>query len=251
MKPRSAGSSDASRSSVVAGDVETSRAEERGEGVRERAEIAAGADGAAQRHERDHAAVEHRLHDVDELAADAGVSLQERVEPRGQNGADDVGGEVVREIVGIAVLADADGVREQQIALELFEIGGRDRLVFEFAEAGGDAVLGRRRLARFPRAAIVLDDLRDELFARGDALVRRRIDLHAHAVARDAHELLDRERVAVEEDGVGHGGSSVMRRRSEVCATAGAAVGRGERSTNSLLRGSRRLRGDQRFRHLR
>ena len=153
-----------------------------------------------KRNERDHAAIEHGLNDVDELAAHAGMSLQERVETRGQHGAHDVGGEVVRKIVGIAVLADADGVRQQQVALELFEIGRRDRLVFEFAEAGGDAVLGRCRLARFPGAAIVLDDAGDELLARGDACVGGWVDLDAHAgVARDAHELLDRERVAVEE----------------------------------------------------
>ena len=131
--------------------------------MRERTEIAAGADGAAQRDERNHAAVEHGLDDVDELAADAGVSLQKRIEPRGEHGADDVGGEVVRQIVGIAVLADADRVRQQQVALQLLEIVGRDRFVLELAEAGGDAVLGRRRLAGFPRLAVVVDDLRDEL----------------------------------------------------------------------------------------
>ena len=97
-------------------------------------------------------------------------------------------------------------MRQQQVALKLLEIGRCNRLVLEFAEAGGDAVLGRCRFACFPRAAIVLDDFRDELFAGGDTLIRGGIDLHARALARDAHELLDRERVTVEEDGVSHCG---------------------------------------------
>src|SRR5205809_1083602 len=97
--------------------------------MRQRTEVAAGPYRAAQRHEWNDAAVEHRLEDVDQLAADAGVSLQERIEPGGQDRADDVGGKVIRQIVRIAVLADADRVREQQIALELFEIVRGDRFV--------------------------------------------------------------------------------------------------------------------------
>ena len=80
---------------------------------------------------------------VDELAPDAGVSFQERVQPRRQRAAHDLGGEVVRQVIGIVVVADADRMREEEVALQLLEIVRRDRLVLELAEAGRDAVLGR------------------------------------------------------------------------------------------------------------
>ena len=52
------------RRRIVRG-AEAAFAEERREGVRERAEIAARADGALHGHERNHAAIQHRLDDVD------------------------------------------------------------------------------------------------------------------------------------------------------------------------------------------
>jgi len=76
-------------------------------------------------------------------------------------------------------------VREQEVALELLEIGGSDRLVFEFAEAGGDTVLGRGRLPCFPGAAIVCDDACDELLAGSNAIFAGRIDGTSCSIVRE------------------------------------------------------------------
>ena len=187
--------------------VEASLSEQHDEEVRERTEIAARSNRTAQRNERNDAAIQHRLHDVHELAPHAGMSLQKRIQPRRQRGPHNFGAEVIRDIVGIRVVADADRMTEQQIALQLFELVRRDRLVFEFAEAGGDAVLGRRRFAGFIRASIVFDDLRDQLLGTRNDGLRRRIALDENRwIARDGDQLLDRQRRAIERDR-GHGRS--------------------------------------------
>src|SRR6185436_9586890 len=87
-----------------------------------------------------------------------------------------------------------------QVALQLLEIVRRDRLVLELAEARRDAVIARHGLPLGPRTAVVLDHLRDQRLAAGDALIRRRIARHRLSAARDGRELLDRQRVAVEND---------------------------------------------------
>ena len=83
----------------------------------ERAEIAARAHRAVDRHEGDDAAVEHRLDRRDQLRAQARAALEEGVEADGEDGAHDVGLEVVGGIVGVGAVADAHGVREQEVAL--------------------------------------------------------------------------------------------------------------------------------------
>src|SRR5437867_5891679 len=101
--------------------------------MRQRTEVPAGADRASQWNERNDAPIQHGLHDVDERAADAGMALQKRVEAREQRAAHDLRLEVVRGVVRIIRFPYADGVRQQQIALQLLEIGWRDRFVLEFA----------------------------------------------------------------------------------------------------------------------
>ena len=140
------------------------------------------------------------------------MSLQERVEPRGQHRAHDIGRKVIRQIVGIDVVSDADRMRQQQIALQLHEIARRDRLVFEFAEAGGDAVLVRADLARLVRALVVLDDPCNQRLGSRHALVGLRIDVDAHArIASDLRQLLDGQRFAVENDHVSSRASKASR----------------------------------------
>src|SRR5688572_30057346 len=128
------------------------------------------------------------------------MAAEKCVEPRSQRAADDFRRVVVRQIIGVGVLADADRMREQQIALQLLEILRRDGLVLELAEAGGHAIFARRRFSLSPGAAVVLDHFRDEPLTSRNRFARRRIELHARAVAGDAHKLFDSEGAAVESD---------------------------------------------------
>ena len=120
-------------------------ADERKREVRERREVAAGADRTAARHVRQHAAVQavdEQLHGLDPRAR---AALRERVRAQQHRRAHD--------LVRIR-LADTARVASQQSQLKLLRELLRDRLGHEAAEAGVDAV---GVLARPVRRA--LDDL--------------------------------------------------------------------------------------------
>ena len=121
--------------------------------MRERREVAGGADAAAARHDGHDAAVEAREQELDRLDARARCSLRERVRAQEHRGAHD--------LVRIR-LADAARVRAQEPQLQLLGQLLGNRLRDEAAEAGVDAV---RVLARAVRGAL------DEL-ARGAHLPR-------------------------------------------------------------------------------
>ena len=139
---------------ALAAEPRLALADERQREMRERREIAGGADRAARRHDRQNAALEQREQQLDRLDPRAGVALRERVRAQEQRRADD--------LVGIR-LPDAARVRAQEPQLQLLGLllGDRDR--DEAAEAGVHAV---RVLARAVRGAL------DEL-ARGAHLLPR------------------------------------------------------------------------------
>ena len=122
-------------------------ADERQREMRERREVAARADRAAARHDRQHAAVEALEQQLDELGPRAGAALGERVRAQQHRRADD--------LVRIR-LADPAGVAAQEAELELLGQLLRDRLRDEAAEAGVHAVgvlaRGRARRGRRPLA---------------------------------------------------------------------------------------------------
>ena len=82
----------------------------------QRTEITARSDGTFQRNERNDSAIDHRLDDLDHRAPHAGMPLQKRIQPRHQRRPHHLGIEIS------AVAADADRMRQQNIALELFEV---------------------------------------------------------------------------------------------------------------------------------
>ena len=121
----------------------------------ERREVARGADRALRRHDGRDAALEHRLEQRERRRAHARGALGERIElqrhhePRRGDGRG---------------LADAGGVREHDVALELGEVRVGDADAGELAEAGVHPI--------------------DRLAARDDALRRRRRPLRrARALA--------------------------------------------------------------------
>ena len=81
--------------------------------VRERSEIAAGADASLRRHEGSNAAVEHFADGVDDDGAHAGVAFRERVGAEQHHGARF--GDCQR-------FADADGVRAHQVDLKFADL---------------------------------------------------------------------------------------------------------------------------------
>ena len=115
----------------LAVDPRTALADERQREVRERCEVAGGADGAARRHERQHAAVqalEQQLHRLDPRPR---VALRERVRAQEHRRAHDC--------VGVR-LADAARVRAEQPQLQLLRQLLGDLLRDETAEARVHAV---------------------------------------------------------------------------------------------------------------
>ena len=101
----------------------------------ERGEIAGSADGAGFGDDRDDAAVwsvQEADEGFDDDRADAGMAAGERADQREHHGADDV---------RLKRRADAGGVGADEVALEGFEIVGRDALAGEGTEAGIDAVV--------------------------------------------------------------------------------------------------------------
>ena len=130
-------------------------ADQRQREMGERREVAAGADGAAARHVRQHAAVEALDEQLDGDRARARVALRQRVRAQQHRRADDL----VR-----VRLADPAGVAAQEAELELLGQLLGDRARDEAAEAGVDAV------------GVLLAAVRgllDELAGRAHALARR------------------------------------------------------------------------------
>ena len=99
--------------------------------VGQRGQIAAGAQRAFLRDARMHAAVEHVQQQLQRLDADAGMAARQRV---GADQHDRAHGG------GVQRIARADRVADQDVALQLGDLLGRDQPVLERAEAGGDAV---------------------------------------------------------------------------------------------------------------
>jgi hypothetical protein len=90
---------------------------------------------------------------------------------------------------------------QEDVLLQLDELFGWHRFVLELTEAGGDAVNVSDRLIRAQRLVILADDLLDLLATATDAVERGVVDPHVNArVARDAHEVRDRQRVAGEDN---------------------------------------------------
>ncbi len=184
---------------ALAVDPGLSLAHERQRQVRERREVAGGADGAAARHDRQHAALEEREEELHGLDARARVALRECVRTQEQRAADD--------LVGVR-LADAARVRAQQAQLQfpglLLGDGDRD----EAPEAGVDAVgvlaaAVHGPLDQLPCGAHLLPRLVRQRGA--DSIDRHRPDVvDGQVVARKA----DRRRLR-------HGPSLVLARRPE------------------------------------
>ena len=117
----------------VAGEVDAAFAHQRGDHVRERGEVARGADAALRRDDRHGVGVEQMLERVDDGAADPAVAAAEADQLEQDHHADGVARERV---------AEAAAVAEDQVALELAKLVGGDAGLGEQAEAGVDAVDG-------------------------------------------------------------------------------------------------------------
>ena len=176
---RASASAPASRSPL---DPRLALADERQREMRERREVAGGADRAAARHDRQHAAVEQREQQLDGLDPRARVALRERVRAQEHRRADD--------LVGVR-LADAARVRAEQPQLQLGGLLLRDRDRDEAAEAGVDAVgvLAACRARRARRAR-----------GRRSSSPAPVGELGARPFDRDRPDVVDRQVVAREAD---------------------------------------------------
>ena len=157
--------------------------------MRERREVAAGADRAAARHARQHAAVEALEQQLDRLDARARVALRERVRAQEHRRAHDL----VR-----VRLADAAGVAAQEPELELLGQLLRDRARDEAAEARVDAV------------GVLLAAVRgllDELAGGAHALPRRVGERDRAGVDGDLPDVLERQIVARQRPALDHAAS--------------------------------------------
>jgi hypothetical protein len=149
--------------------------------VRERGEVAAGADRAPRGHDGMHTGVQQCDEHVERLDPDAGVSLREHVRAQRHDRAHDRRRQR---------FADARGVAPQQIQLEAIELVGRNRDVGQRAESGVDSVhsvAGRRMRV-------------DHRARPAHTVTRRRRDVHVFAVSRDLGKRLERERGPIECD---------------------------------------------------
>jgi uracil-DNA glycosylase len=173
----------------LAADPRLALADERQCEMRERREVARGADRAARRHDRQHTALEQREEQLNRLDPRPGVALRERIRPEEQRRPD--------HLVGIR-RAHAARVRAEEPQLELLGLllGNCDR--DETAEAGVDAV---RVLTR------AVGDALDEL-PRGAHLLPCRIgQLGAHPVDSDRPDVVDRQILAGHTDRACHAAS--------------------------------------------
>ena len=149
--------------------------------VGQRSEIAARADRALLRHEGDHVALEHRDEQVQRALADPAVSSGEDVRAQKHQRAHGRGRQRG---------ARACGVGEDQVALQLAQIGARDGHLGQGAEArvhpvGRDTALG---------------DPIHQTAPGPHALARRCRDLDAGASRRCRGHLLERQGAAVDDD---------------------------------------------------
>ena len=85
--------------------------------MRQRTEVAARADGAAKRDERNDTAVEHGLHGVDEQQPHTGMSEEKGIEADHQRASHDFCRVIVREIGAVRVFAHTDRVAQQKVPL--------------------------------------------------------------------------------------------------------------------------------------
>ena len=112
-------------------DEERADADQRRRHVGERRKVARGADRALARHHRRQALVEQRLEQAHGLAAHARRALGQARELERHHQSGD--GDRHRR-------ADARGMRQHDVALQLLEVGGLDAHAGELAEAGVDAI---------------------------------------------------------------------------------------------------------------
>ena len=115
----------------LAGELGLALADQHEREVRERREVARGADRPAARDHRDDAALQQPEQQLDQLHADARVPPPQRRREQQHHAAHDL---------GLERRARPDGVRAQQVDLQLGRVGGVDPHGRELAEAGGDAV---------------------------------------------------------------------------------------------------------------
>ena len=162
-------------------DARLADADHRRRQVSERREIAGGADRALRRHDRRQSARQHRFDEAKRLGAHAGSALRKAAELQRHHQPHRFDG---------GRLADAGGVGEHDVALQLREIRGRDAHARELAEAGVDAI--DRRAA--------IENARDRRGARRDARLMRGIERDRRA-APDRAPVGERSRAGFQRDG--------------------------------------------------
>jgi|GEM_PF-3199454 hypothetical protein len=149
--------------------------------VRERREVAGGADRALFRDDGNDALLQHRLDQADDLHTCTGRAAAERQELQDHDEADDA---------NVEWRADAARMRQDQIALQRLDVVRRYAHARKLAEAGIDPV---DRL-------VAAGDGRDARRRRLDARMRRRVEAHRHLVAPDPFELGERDRTGRESE---------------------------------------------------
>jgi len=167
--------------------------------MRERGEVAARTDRSAARHTRMHAPVEELDQPLERAAADSGVTLCEHVRPQQHRGPNRPHGQR---------LANTGRVAPQEVQLKRAERGDRNHHFRQSAKACIDAV---DRLAAGGHA---IDDDARRIDARG-RMVR---ETDERPAVRNTEELVERQRIAVEENHGGHAGLSSCERAARIAA---------------------------------
>ena len=150
--------------------------------MRERRQVAGGADAAVPRDRRMHPPVDHVAKEVDDLGPNTGSACGEGVGTQNEDRAHDVRGKR---------WPDAGGVAAQEIALERAELVVRNAHGREVAESGVDAINGIVGLRDF------CDDPRRLL----DLPLRGAVEAHGDVAARDGDDVRNGEVVAREPEG--------------------------------------------------
>jgi len=146
--------------------------------VRQRREVAAGADAALLRDGRHDAAIEHLDEMLDQPDGDTGMSLHQRLDAKRQRQAGDA---------DVQHRAPADGMAAQKVFLKVQDFLRLDPLTRQLAEAGVDAV---------DRAALG-QQLLKATASRIDPLPRRQADTDAsNPPGQDGLGLVNRQTVA-------------------------------------------------------
>ncbi len=176
------------RGSVLLAAPKRSLADQREREMRQRREVSARAHAALLRNRRKESRVQHAGEQVREVDARARKALGDDVRAQQHHRADFA----LREQV-----ADTGRVASHEVHLELGEPVRWDRDLRELAEAGRHAV----------RDGTARHEAIDDGARRRRPLACARRDRHARAIARDRRHLFDRERIAVDDDLVRHGGN--------------------------------------------